>query len=262
MNPKMLQSKSVMTKFQILNEIAYHQPYIKQKEIAQKINITPQAVSEYIRELINNGFISSNGRVQYKVTKEGIEWIIENASELKKYSQSIMDDIISLVSTWTAICEKDIQKNEKVYITMRNGLLYATNEKTSIYGIAISNGKRGEDIGITNLNGTMKINDANITICKIPKINHGGSKAIDYLKLESILNSSSYIGAVGIESLISLRKINKEPNVMFGAFESVIEAFYHGLSSVILIIEDEVPYFISKLEHENIIYEIIDLIKK
>ena len=262
MNPKILQSKSIMTKFQILNEIAYHQPYIKQKEIAQKINITPQAVSEYIKELINNGFIHSSGRVQYKVTKEGIEWIIENASELKKYSQLIMDDIISLVSTWTAICEKDIKKNEKVFIIMKNGLLYATNEKTSIYGTAISDGNKGYDIGITNLKGTMKIEDSIITICKIPKINHGGSNSVDLIKLKSIIDTKSYIGAIGIESLISLKKINKYPNVMFGALESVIEAYYHGLSSVILIIEDEVPYFISKLEHENIIYEIIDLIKK
>lgn len=262
MNPKILQSKSVMTKFQILTEIADNQPMIKQREIAKKIEITPQAVSEYIKELISNELIHSEGRGRYKITKNGIEWILEHASELKKYSQFVMEDIISLVSTWTAICERDIKKGEKIHIKMKDGLLYATDEETSIYGTAIDDGFKGYDIGITNLKGTMHVEEAQITICKIPRINHGGSCFVDLNKLESIVKSKLYIGAIGTESLISLKKINKTPNVMFGAFESVVQAFYHGLSSVIVIVEDEVPYFISKLENENIQYELIDLILK
>ena len=46
---------------------------------------------------------------------------------------------------------------------------------------------------------------------------------------------------------------------MFGAIESVIQAAYHGLTSVIVIVEDEVSYLLSRLESENIPYEIIDL---
>ena len=36
MAASILQSKSVMTKFQVLTEIAAHQPNVRQKEIAQK----------------------------------------------------------------------------------------------------------------------------------------------------------------------------------------------------------------------------------
>ena len=50
---KILQTKSGVTKFQVLIEIAAHQPNVRQKEIAAKIGITPQAVSEYIKELVN-----------------------------------------------------------------------------------------------------------------------------------------------------------------------------------------------------------------
>ncbi len=52
---KILQTKSGVTKFQVLIEIAAHQPNVRQKEIAAKIGITPQAVSEYIKELVNDG---------------------------------------------------------------------------------------------------------------------------------------------------------------------------------------------------------------
>jgi len=72
MNAKILQSKSEMTKFQVLTEIAAHQPNVRQKEIAVKIGITPQAVSEYIKELTADGLIHSDGRVRYKITKDGL----------------------------------------------------------------------------------------------------------------------------------------------------------------------------------------------
>jgi putative transcriptional regulator len=54
---KILQTKSGVTKFQVLIEIAAHQPNVRQKEIAAKIGITPQAVSEYIKELVNDGLM-------------------------------------------------------------------------------------------------------------------------------------------------------------------------------------------------------------
>ncbi len=54
-----LRSKKESTRFQILVEIAAHQPDVRQKEIADKIGITPQGVSEYIRELVSEGLLYS-----------------------------------------------------------------------------------------------------------------------------------------------------------------------------------------------------------
>jgi len=62
----MLQRKSEVTRFQILVEVAASQPQIKQSEIAAKLGITPQAISEYIKSLIEDGMIASGGRGQYK----------------------------------------------------------------------------------------------------------------------------------------------------------------------------------------------------
>ena len=262
MNAKILQSKSEMTKFQVLTEIAAHQPNVRQKEIAVKIGITPQAVSEYIKELTAEGLIHSDGRVRYKITKDGVEWVLENASELKRYSQLVMEDIISHVSTWTAICDEDIRKDEKVFIEMREGLLYANKGKdTGIYGAAIMNGEKGYDIGVTDLKGFMHVDTASVTICKIPRIKRGGSSHANLERLKPIVDSKPYIGAVGTEALMALRRIGVIPDVMFGASESVIQAAYHGLASVIVIVEDEVSYLMGLLENESIPYEIMDLSK-
>jgi len=75
----LLQSKRDATKFQILVEVASHQPNVRQSEIAHTLGITPQAVSEYLKELTNQGFVYSDGRVRYKATAKGVEWITEHA---------------------------------------------------------------------------------------------------------------------------------------------------------------------------------------
>ena len=52
-----LRSKREVTRLQILVEIAEHQPAVRQQEIADKLGVTPQAVSEYIRELADDGMV-------------------------------------------------------------------------------------------------------------------------------------------------------------------------------------------------------------
>jgi len=90
-----LRSKSEATRFQILVEIAENQPAIRQQEIAGKLGVTPQAVSEYIRDLVEEGMVSAQGRGRYEVTREGIEWVVNHAEVLETYARHIRRDIRS-----------------------------------------------------------------------------------------------------------------------------------------------------------------------
>ena len=255
-----LHTKSGITKFQILTEVAAHQPIVRQKEIADKVGVTPQAVSEYIKELAAEGFISSEGRARYRITKTGVEWVLKNAAEMKRYARFVMEDIISHVSTWTAIAEDDLQKNDAVYLKMRDGLLYvSSNDVTNATGVTIADVKCGEDVGVTNLHGLIDLENASITVCKIPRIERGGSKNVDLDRLKILAESKSYIAVIGAESVISLKRIGVTPNVMFGAKESVIEAAFHGLSSLVVSIDEEVPSLLSRLENDGLEYELVDL---
>ena len=67
-----LRNKRDVSRFQILVEIAEHQPAVRQQEIAAMLGVTPQAISEYIRDLVDEGMIKAKGRGRYKVTREGI----------------------------------------------------------------------------------------------------------------------------------------------------------------------------------------------
>ena len=46
---------------------------------------------------------------------------------------------------------------------------------------------------------------------------------------------------------------------MFGAKEAVVEAAWHGVSSFVLSVDDELPSLLKRLESEGIEYELHDL---
>ena len=254
-----LRSKKESTRFQILVEIAAHQPDVRQKEIADKIGVTPQAVSEYIKELVFEGLLFSAGRVRYRVTKKGIEWVLERAQELKKYARFVMEDIVSHVSVATAIATENLAKGQKVTMWMENGLLYAGSGDGDVTGSTISDAVKGEDVGVTGLKGMIGLSPVNITICKVPRVERGGSGSVDFEMLKKHSRDKPYIAALGVEALISLRKINIEPNILFGAKESVVEAAFHGLSSLVVSVDEEVPSLLNRLESEGLNYEVFDL---
>ena len=69
----LLQNKGEFTKFQILLEIMNNQPHIKQKEIADTMGITIQAISKYFKKLTKEGLLEAgSGRADYHLTRKGI----------------------------------------------------------------------------------------------------------------------------------------------------------------------------------------------
>ncbi len=255
-----LQSKRESSRFQILVEIAAHQPNLRQKEVAERLGVTPQAISEYIKELVANGLVTTDGRMRYSITKEGVEWLLEGAAELKRYARVVMEDIISHVSVWTALAEADLAEGERVSLEMRGGLLYA-NRKEGIEasGITISDARTGEDVGVSDLKGLIGLDEGIINVAKVPRVQAGGSRKVDIDTLKTLVSGERMIGALGIEALVALRKAGREPDVIFGAKESAVEAAFHGINSVIVSVDEQVPSLLERLESEGLKYELVDL---
>jgi putative transcriptional regulator len=255
-----LQSKRDSSRFQILVEIAAHQPNLRQKEVASRLGVTPQAISEYIKELVADGLVTTDGRMRYSITKEGVEWLLEGAAELKRYARVVMEEIISHVSVWTALAELDLAEGERVSLEMRRGLLYA-NKKQGIdaSGITISDVKAGEDVGVSDLKGLISLEEGKIIVCKVPRVQAGGSRKANIDILKDMISGDRMIGALGIEALVALRKTGWEPDVIFGAKESAVEAAYHGINSVIVSVDEQIPSLLDRLESEGLKYELTDL---
>jgi len=249
------------TKFQIMVEIAAHQPNIQQKDIALRLGITSQAVSEYIRELIKDGWLSSQGRSRYKVTKEGVDWILQMSRQLHSYAWFVSKAVAD-ISTTTAIADSDLSVGQQTSLYMKDGLLFASaiiNNNKGSKGIAITDSKKGQDVGIGNVEGIIELKPAKLTVGKVPNIQDGGSRNTSLSRLEREVKRARLVGAMGTEALVALTQIGVKPNYIYGVREAAIEAAYCGLSSLIVCSEDKVSILVQRLEEENLGYQIINL---
>jgi len=82
---------------------------------------------------------------------------------------------------------------------------------------------------------------------------------VNYEKLRKLAKNRRFVIALGVEALIALRKINRVPRVFFGAVEAAVESAQHGICPFVVGAEDELPQLLSRLEKEEIGYDILDL---
>jgi putative transcriptional regulator len=257
---QILRSKNLATKFQILLEIARKQPNIQQREVARQINITAQAVSGYVREMVSCGWLSSQGRSQYRVTREGVDWILRMSRELQGYS-TFVSRVVRDISTSTAIAAGDLSGGQQVSLYMENGLLFASTYDGGggAKGVAISSADHGWDVGVSDVEGLISLEAGEIIICKIPSVQRGGSRNTNLDRLRIEVNKVKHVGAIGIEALVALRQIGLESVYLYGAKEAAIEAAHCGLFVALVCVADAVPALAQSLGEEGINYRIIDL---
>jgi putative transcriptional regulator len=250
--PLLLKNKKNSTKFQILVEVASGQPNIRQRDIAKKLDITPQAVSEYIKEMVKEETIFSPQKGRYHITKEGIEYITRNVNELKNYATFIMDDVLRIIDVSTAIADGEIKKGDLVGLYLKKGILYAhSGAKSSnrgAIGESVYDALDGEDVGVKDIKGFIEMEERAVKVIKIPNIKDGGSRRVNYPKAKKILMGVDFISVLGLEAYAVLKKLNLKLDSFFGAVEAARDAAKHGMSSAILCPDDEVEGILNVLK--------------
>jgi len=256
---EILRNKNLATRFQILVEIAGSGPNIQQREIAQKLEVTPQAISDYITRLVKEGLLTSDGRSRYKVTNDGVNWIIKVLRELRSYN-SFVERAITNISVCAAIADCNLTEGEAVQLEMKNGLLFATDQLgEGARGLVVSDARKGEDVGVTNIQGIVGLEIGKVTVLKVPGIYKGGSRKVDSNRLQREIKDKPVISVIGIEALLALRQVDARFYYIYGATEAAIEAAQSGLQPLVICVEDETSGLIKRLEEKNIDYELIDI---
>lgn len=256
---EILQSKNSATRFQILVEIAASGPGIQQKSIAVKLGVTPQAISDYVHQLMEEDLVVSAGRSHYRVSTKGVNWMLKVLRELRSYA-SLVEQAVTNITVCAAIAECDMKRGQAVGLKMKNGLLFATSEiNGGARGIALSSVSKGEDVDVSNIEGLVELTRGRVTILQMPSIQKGGSRQVDLELLQAQVTNNQQVGAIGIEALVSLRRVDIEPRYLYGVTEAAIEAAQCGLSFTIVCADDAIPGLIKRLQEEHLNYELIDL---
>ena len=255
---QLLRNINVLTKFQILVEVARNQPDVQQRDIAKRLGISPQAVSDYVKEIIRDGWLSSEGRSKYRVTKEGVDWILKRLKELEDYSHTVQK-AVAFMQVSPAIAGCDVSKGQAVGLVMRDGLLQAVEYPgAEAKGVAVSGARKGEDVGVSSIEGILPIDMRRIVVTRVPAIQKGGSGSTDLGKLKEIVNGKQVVGAIGLEALVALRKIGVEPNCVYGVKEAVVQAQRSGLSIAVACVDSDLSDLVKALEGAEAEHEILE----
>lgn len=252
-----LEDKRTATRFRILVEIASRQPAVSQGEVAEAVGVTSQAVSEYTRELVDEGLVRKEGRSRYRVTKEGVDWLFQEANAVRRFVDHVTEDVLDSVQEDAAIAEADVTAGETVTLTLRDGLLRATpGAEGPATGVATTDAAAGTDVSVTGFEGVIEIDSGSVSIVQVPPARAGGSREADREAVTRVCESADLVVAAGVEGVVTLRTLGIEPAVTFAAGEVAVDAAERGLDVAVVATGDAVGRVTDALRDGDISYEV------
>jgi putative transcriptional regulator len=254
-----LKDKRTATRFRVLVEIADRQPAVSQGEIADAVGITSQAVSEYIRELGDEGYVEKQGRSRYQVTKEGVDWLFQEAKSIRRFADHVTEDVLETVEEDAAIATAEIQTGDTVTLSIRDGLLHATpGDEGPATGVATTDAEAGTDVSVTGFEGIIDIESGSVTLFQLPPVRSGGSRTADSDALRAACASADLVVAAGVESVVALRRADVDPTVTVAAGAVAAAAAPVGLDVVAVVTTETFGRVTDALRDAEISYEVAD----
>jgi putative transcriptional regulator len=252
-----LADKRTATRLRVLVEIADRQPAVSQGEIADAVGVTSQAVSEYIRELVDDDLVTKEGRSRYSVTKEGVDWLFQEAKSLQRYADHVTSDVLGSVQEDTAIATDSIEAGQVVTISVQDGLLHASpGESGPATGVATTDAEAGTDVSVTSFEGVIDMSTGTVTVAQIPPTRDGGSRVVDTDHLAELCDAVDLTVAAGVEAVVSLHAIDRDAAVTVAAGEVAAAAAAVGETVVVVASTDTIGRVTDALRDGNVSYEV------
>jgi putative transcriptional regulator len=266
---RLLRDKGEFTKFQILLEIMRNQPHVKEKDISDQLGITIQAVSKYFKKLTTDGLLEAGSeRADYRLTPKAITQLKENFRSLEQYVSTVKG-AMKIERSWPAIATEPVKAGDEVGLLMKEGVMYTVpvdTPSTEAYGTALTSASKGEDLGLTDLRGKVKVKQGKILIIKLPSIRQGGSRAVDLGKVRAFYKEfqPDRVGVMGAVGRAVLNKLKLKADIEFGISRAAAIAASRGLNVFVLVVGRMVNRMIEEIDTINmksaaeVIYEVKD----
>lgn len=271
--PELLRSKRAATRYRVLVEIARRQPAVSQREIADTIGVTAQAVSEHLGDLADSGYVDRQARGRYEVTVEGVDWLISQTDALESYVGHVSADVIGDVEVDTAVAAGHIDEGQRVALSMTDGVLTATplsgdadgsteasdtDTPSGATALAVTDAAPETDVAVAEFDGVLDYELGTVTVVEVPSVQSGGSRAADAETLRACAADADLVAAAGTEALTALRTADVEPDQRFGTATAVEEAATKGLDVLLVAVSDCVSTHTDRLRDSAVGYEVVD----
>lgn len=266
---KIFKKRGEMTHFQIMSEIAKDEDNLKQKDLAERIGITIQAVSENMKSLIEMGYVKSeDGRSPYTITNKGLNKLKKDAISLRKYSDETLNIMANYKTMWPAIAAEDLYKGDQVGLYMEDGLLYADNNEHSAYAEVLEDTEEGFDVPLNHMNGTIDVNLGQVIIINVPPIKEGGTRVSNLDLVRDIYNggytewgieSIDKVAVIGTISHVIANNLDIPIDIEYAAGPASAACTKKGLNVMLFVIGNMIKNITSTLEKDNVKFNIVDI---
>lgn len=254
--PQVLANKRDATRYRVIVEIASHQPAVSQGEIAEAVGVTSQAVSDYVRDLVDAGYVEKHGRGRYEVTKEGVDWLLSRTDALEGYLETVSSEVLGSVDVDAAVATGSIAEGDTVGLTMRDGILHAVPGGGDASAVAVTPGEAGEAVGVTDFEGVVEYEPGTVTAVVVPQVTDGPPP--DAETIAEYADDHDLLAVGGTEAYAAAKNARIRPDIRFGTAEAVTEAAVRGLDVFLLAVSDTLSRHTARLREEGISYEVRD----
>jgi len=254
--PDVLDSKRDATRYQVLVEIAARQPAVSQSEIADAIGVTSQAVSDYVRDLVQEGYADKQGRGRYEVTKEGVDWLISRTDDLETYLDRVSSDVLGSVEVDAAVATDDLSEGDEVGLVMRDGILHATLAGGAATAVTVTGARAGGAVGVTDFEGVVDYETGAVTVLPVPTVTDAEPPAPE--TVADNLAPGGLLAVAGTEAYALVSRADLRPDLRFGTADGVTQAAIRGLDVLLVAVTDEVPRHATSLREANVPHTVLD----
>ena len=252
-----LRHKRDATRYRVLVEIAARQPAVSQREVADAIGVTAQAVSEYVGELVDLGHVEKEGRGRYRITKEGVDWLLTRTDELQAFTRYVAEEVLGGVDVEAAIATDEVEADQPVTLSMRAGVLHASpGADGRATAVAVTAAGPGEAVGVSEFDGLLDYEPGVVTVAAVPAVGTEG-RGPEPGTLAGLADDHDLTAVSGVEALAAVRGAGLEPDVRFGTVAAVEAAAARGLDVLLVAVEGSVSAHTDRLREGNIRYEVV-----
>jgi len=232
-----LRDKRLTTKLLMLLELTTS-PHHKFKTVAERFDLTVQAVSDYFKIMRKEGLVMKVRGV-YRPTQKGILFLHSNFSGLRDFIDGQMHKL-NIIDLCVATAATPMRPGDRVGLFMEDGELkaYKNRSSTSI-GIVVSEAEPGEEVGVKGLEGIVKMELGNLHILRVPSVQEGGSRSLDPKAVKHSIDHfrADRVAADGTIAKVILSKAKVRPDIDLSVVDACLEACQKGLR-VFLVAEE------------------------
>jgi putative transcriptional regulator len=230
---------------------------VKQKDVADAVGITVQAVSKHFKKLTRGGFLEvGSERANYRLTPLATERLDNYLKSLSSYTARIKSDL-KIERLLPALANQPIKEGENVGLIIEEGVLHAVrldHPDAEATGIAAQNAEAGEDVGLRDVRGRVKTKRGKVVMIRLPSITEGGSRAVDLAKVRRHYEEfqPDRIGVIGVVGRAVLNKMGLKADLDFGITRATALAAERGLTVLVLVVGRMVNRVIEEIDTTNV----------